>query len=71
MFGEIAGLADALKIGNKLVGILDRLTSDTRVKAEFEETGKIEGTFSLGDYHIVFTVSDKMRTTKAEVTEVE
>lgn len=66
------GIADAIKLGTKIVGVLERLTTDTDIKAEFRERGFIKGTFTLGDYGVEFTVCDRKKTAiLAEVENVE
>ena len=67
----IDGIADALKLGSKITGILDRLTTDTNIKEEFQSTGKIDGTFTLGNYQILFTVYDRNKIIDTEVQNVE
>lgn len=60
------GIADAIKLGTKIVGVLERLTTDTRIKDEFRENGHIRGTFSLNDYFVEFIVQDKKHTMTVE-----
>lgn len=66
------GVMDAIKLGTKIVGVLERLTTDTNIKDEFKRNGIINGTFSLGDYSVEFTVRDKKKSAiPAEVENVE
>ena len=66
------GIADAIKLGTKIVGVLERLTTDTDIKEEFREKGLIKGTFTLGEYGVEFTVYDKKKSAiPAEVENVE
>lgn len=66
------GIADAIKLGTKIVGVLERLTTDTDIKDEFKKHGLIKGTFTLADYGVEFTVYDKKKTAiPAEVEKVE
>ena len=60
------GIGDAIKLGTKIVGVLERLTTDTRIKDEFRKNGLIRGTFSLNDYFVEFTVQDKKHTMTVE-----
>ena len=55
-------IADALKLGNRIVAVLERLTTNAQIKEEFVRTGKVSGSFSVSDYLIEFTVKDKKRT---------
>lgn len=66
------GIGDAIKLGTKIVGVLERLTTDTNIKDEFRAKGLIKGMFSLGDYAVEFVVRDKKRSAiPAEVEKVE
>lgn len=65
------GIADAIKLGTKIVGVLERLTTDTRIKEEFRQNGNVRGTFSLNDYVVEFVVQDKKHIPTAEVEKLE
>ena len=68
----LGDITDALKLGNRVVTILERLTTDAKIKEQFARDGKIEGKFSLLDYEIKFTVEDRKRTSiPAEYEAVE
>jgi len=72
MFGEIAGIGDALKLGNRIVGILERLSSDPEVKRKLQTDGKYLGGFTIGDYEIKFDIIDRKKTAiPVEIKEAE
>jgi len=62
MFGDLAGISDALKLGNRVVNILDRLTSDPDVKRKLQTDGKYLGGFTIGNYEIKFDIIDRKKT---------
>jgi len=63
----IDGIADALKLGTKVTHVLDKLVTDTQIKEEFRREGHVSGIFSLGDYQVDFTVTNKRTIPDAEV----
>jgi len=72
MFGEIAGIGDALKLGNRIVTILERLSTDPDVKRKLQTDGKYLGGFTIGDYEIKFDIIDRKKTAiPAEIDGVE
>lgn len=62
MFGEIAGIGDALKLGNRIVTILERLSTDPDVKRKLQTDGKYLGGFTIGDYEVKFDIIDRKKT---------
>ena len=56
MFGEMAGIADALKLGTRLVTIFERLSTDPDVKRKIQTDGIYRGEFTLGDFSIKFDI---------------
>lgn len=72
MFGEIAGIGDALKLGNRLVTILERLSTDPDVKRKLQTDGKYLGGFTIGDYEVKFDIIDRKKSSiVAEIEGVE
>jgi hypothetical protein len=70
MFGDIAGIGDALKLGNRIVTILERLSSDPEVKRKLQTDGKYLGGFTIGDFEIKFDIIDRKKTAiPAEIEE--
>lgn len=65
------GIADVIGIGVRLKGIFTHLTEDTRIKDEFRERKTVSGTFSLNDYHLEFTVTDRRDSDAGEYNPLE
>lgn len=57
----LGDIAEAMKLGNRVVGVLEKLTTDARIREHFARNGKIEGKFSLLDYEVKFVVEDRNR----------
>jgi len=72
MFGDIAGIGDALKLGNRIVSVLERLSTDPDVKRKLQTDGKYLGGFTIGDYEVKFDIIDRKKTAiPAKIEEVE
>jgi hypothetical protein len=68
----LGDIAEAMKLGNRVVSILEKLTTDARIREQFALDGKIEGKFSLLDYEVKFVVEDRKRVSiPAEIEEVK
>ncbi|MDD4126886.1 MAG: hypothetical protein PHV39_04275 [Methanomicrobium sp.] len=61
MFGDIAGLGEAVKAITKLTKIADTLLNDSGIIQKFEDTGKITGAFSLEGYRVNFAVEKEIK----------
>ena len=71
MFGEIAGIGDALKLGKRLVAVLERLSTDPDVKRKIQTNGRYSGELTLGQLKIEFDIVDMEKTAiPAEIEEV-
>ena len=72
MMGNLGNIGDAVKLGTKLVNVLERVVTDTEIREEFRAKGFIQGTFSLNDYGVNFMVYNKKKTSiPAQVEKVE
>ena len=67
----IDGIGDALKLGTKITNVMEKLLTDTSIREEFRRAGHIAGVFSLGDYQVDFTVTNKAFIPDAEIEVIE
>jgi hypothetical protein len=65
-FGKIYGIVE------RIVIVLEKLAENTTIREQFKETGVINAGFSIYDYEVKFTVTDKNKTAiPAEIEEVK
>lgn len=67
----IDGIGDALKLGTKITNVLEKLLTDTRIRERFEKEGRVSGLFSICDYQVDFTITDRSRIIEAEIETTE
>lgn len=70
ILGNIPGIGKYVSMAEKVITILDRLTTDSGIKQQFKDTGKFSGTFTTGNYKVKLELVDMEKNTiDAELTE--
>lgn len=70
ILGNIPGIGKYVSMAEKVITILDRLTTDSGIKQQFKDTGRFAGTFTTGNYKVKFEILDTEKNTiDAELTE--
>lgn len=58
----VGDIADAIKLGNRIVSVMERLTTSAHIRETFERDGQVKASFTVNGYLVDLTVKDKQKT---------